>query len=157
MNWQNPELQRKMIYMKKQARQQMIKTDLLFFVVLRSLSNVYYIEVLEVSFDFLDFRKTPGQIFTLGAKDYFRTQNCISQCLKSQKSLIIITVKQCYQLVNYKRTKIGGKCQKMPKNKQSNETFRVILIEKVSFCCNFQILCNVAMQQKMHKYNVWNF
>ena len=56
---------------KKQARQQMIKTDLLFFVVLRSLSNVYYIEVLEVSFDFLDFRKTPGQIFTLGAKDYF--------------------------------------------------------------------------------------
>ena len=68
-----------MIYMKKkQARQQMIKTDLLFFVlVLRSLSNVYYIEVLEVSFDFLDFRKTPGQIFTLGAKDYFRTQNCI--------------------------------------------------------------------------------
>ena len=72
-----------------------------------------YIEVLEVSFDFLDFRKTPGQIFTLGAKDYFRTQNCISQCLKSQKSLIIITVKQYYQLVNFKRTKIGGKCQKI--------------------------------------------
>ena len=60
-----------MIYMKKQARQQMIKTDLLFFVVLRSLSNVYYIEVLEVSFDFLDFRKTPGQIFTLGRKTTF--------------------------------------------------------------------------------------
>ena len=52
-----------MIYMKKkQARQQMIKTDLLFFVVLRSLSNVYYIEVLEVSFDFLDFRKTMASI-----------------------------------------------------------------------------------------------
>ena len=109
-----------MIYMKKQARQQMIKTDLLFFVVLRSLSNVYYIEVLEVSFDFLDFRKTPGQIFTLGAKTTFEHK--------------IASKTQCTVFENHRKSLILQLCersedkswQKMSKNNQSNETFRVI-------------------------------